>query len=126
MRKSVILSLICKLSCGRLALYTFIITPYCIIDSTEIYTMNTTQYSQPQICRSNTYYVNPESTEIIELGTLEYPYKSIKYVFVEILNLHANSDRTINVILKEGTTDYIGKHCTVYTQSLSPSYPFKS
>lgn len=53
------------------------------------------------ICRDFNYYVDPSSSEIIELGTKAYPYKSIGLPFVEILNYHSHSDRTIHVYLKE-------------------------
>ena len=52
-------------------------------------------------------YVDPTSTAIIELGTLQYPFKSLGLVFVELLNFHANTARTINVHLKENTQNYV-------------------
>ena len=33
------------------------------------------QFHNISVWRDNSYYVNPESVEIIELGTLKYPYK---------------------------------------------------
>jgi hypothetical protein len=53
------------------------------------------------------YYVNPDGNEIIELGTRQYPYKNIALTFIEILNFHSHSERTVNVYLKEYTTNYM-------------------
>jgi hypothetical protein len=51
--------------------------------------------------------VDPESTEIIELGTKAFPYKNIGLPFVEILNYHSHSERTINIYLKEYTENLL-------------------
>lgn len=59
------------------------------------------------MCRGFDYYVDPTSSSVVELGTKQFPYKSLGLVFVELLNFHANSNRTINVYLKEMTTNYI-------------------
>ena len=67
-------------------------------------------YSQlaiSSVCRGFDYYVDPTSTAVIELGTLQYPFKSLGFVFVELLNFHANTARTINVYLKENTQNYV-------------------
>ena len=44
---------------------------------------------------------------MIELGTFEHPYKDLDSVFVEILNLHAHTDREIVVYIKEDATNYL-------------------
>jgi hypothetical protein len=44
------------------------------------------QFSLSKICRSGEYYVNSESTDILELGTKDHPFKSMNQVFSEILN----------------------------------------
>ena len=59
------------------------------------------------ICRSYNYYVDPESNEITELGTIDYPYKHLGKPFVEIYNFHAHSNATINVYVKENTDNFI-------------------
>lgn len=59
------------------------------------------------LCRGLDYYVDPEGTAIIELGTKKYPYKNIELPFVEILNIHSHTERNINLYLKENTTSYI-------------------
>jgi len=50
------------------------------------------------------YYIDPSSTQIIELGTKAYPFKNIGLAFVEILNYHSHSENTVSVFLKEGLT----------------------
>ena len=57
------------------------------------------------IWRDFDYYVDSSSISLVELGTYSYPYKSIGLVFVELMNYHSHSNRTINVYLKEGTTN---------------------
>ena len=53
------------------------------------------------------YYVNPNSQEIIELGTKAYPYKNIGLPFVEILNYHSHSNNSINIYVMENTDNYM-------------------
>ena len=65
------------------------------------------QLAISSVCRGFDYYVDPISTEVIELGTLQYPFKSLGFVFVELLNFHANTPRAINVHLKENTQSHI-------------------
>jgi len=36
--------------------------------------------------RSGNLYVNPDSTEIMELGTVNYPYKTLESAFIEVWN----------------------------------------
>ena len=59
------------------------------------------------VWRSLVYYVNVDSISVIELGTFEHPYKDLDSVFVEILNLHAHTNRNIVVYIKEDTTNYL-------------------
>ena len=56
--------------------------------------------------------MNSNSQEIIELGTKQYPYKTIGLAFVEIQNFHSNSERSIYVYLMNGnhTYDYLLKN----------------
>ena len=69
--------------------------------------INDTQLSISPIWRSFDYYVDPSSNNVIELGTRQYPFKHLGLAFVELLNFHSNSDRTINVYLRENTESYI-------------------
>ena len=75
-------------------------------DSSKI-SVNNTQFQGIPICKSLNIYVDPKSTNIISLGTIENPYKSLLLAFVEILNLHSHSNRTINVFIHTGTTLYV-------------------
>jgi hypothetical protein len=54
--------------------------------------------------RSPDYYVDPTSTKLIELGTKEYPFKSLMLPFVEILNYHSHSNFSVNIYVQERTT----------------------
>lgn len=53
--------------------------------------------------------MNPESTEIIELGTQQFPYKNIGSVFVELLNIRSHSEDDITIFLMENTVVDIEK-----------------
>jgi len=59
-------------------------------------------WSKP-LWRSFNYYVDPSSTQILELGTKAFPFKNIGLPFVEILNYHSHSNNTISVFIKENT-----------------------
>ena len=59
-------------------------------------------WSKP-LWRGFNYYVDPSSTEILELGTKAFPFKNIGLPFVEILNYHSHSNSTISVFIKENT-----------------------
>ena len=69
--------------------------------------INNQQFGNRSICRSFQYYVNPNSDDVVEFGTFDHPYKSLGYVFVEILNYHSHNDRNITVSVMENTTNYI-------------------
>jgi len=56
------------------------------------------------------YYVDSSSTNTIELGTEEYPFKSIMLPFVEILNIHSHSSRSITINLMESTRNILHEH----------------
>ena len=76
-------------------------------NSTTSVLISDSQLAISSVCRGFDYYVDPTSTAVIELGTLQYPFKSLGFVFVELLNFHANTARTINVYLKETTKNYV-------------------
>ena len=65
-------------------------------DSSSIQIIDDQLWNKP-VCRDLNYYINPSSQQIIELGTKTYPYKNIGLPFVEILNYHSHSNRTITV-----------------------------
>ena len=58
------------------------------------------------MCRPLTYYVNPDSERMMELGTIEYPFKDINLVFLDIFNVHQHTDRVINIFIMEATDSY--------------------
>ena len=76
-------------------------------DSSTSVLINDFQFSISPAWRSFDYYVDPSSNSVIELGTRQYPFKYLGLVFVELLDFHSNSDRTINVYLRENTESYI-------------------
>ena len=65
--------------------------------------INDTQFDNRPFCRDFEYYVNPDSNSIIELGTINHPYKQITYAMIEILNYHSHTLRNITVYLMEYT-----------------------
>ena len=52
--------------------------------------------------------MNPDSDSIVELGTIDHPYKELSYALIEILNYHSHSDHNLTVNLMEGTTNILG------------------
>ena len=57
----------------------------------------------------------------MELGTKEYPYRSLTLVFAEILNYLSNKNITINIYVKERTTNYLelNKNYIINTQAVN-------
>ena len=74
--------------------------------SNEVFIQDS-QLRNLKLWRSLDYYVNPKSIEIVELGTKQYPFKNIALPFIEILNYHSHSSRTVNIYLMENTTNYL-------------------
>ena len=72
-------------------------------ETTTQIAINDTQFDSRPICRDFEYYVNPDSDSIVELGTIDHPYKKISYAFVEILNYHSHTDRNLTIYLMEYT-----------------------
>ena len=52
--------------------------------------------------------MNPDSDSIVEVGTLDHPYKQLSYALIEILNYHSNSNHNLTVYLMDGTTNILG------------------
>ncbi|CAI2367995.1 unnamed protein product [Moneuplotes crassus] len=69
--------------------------------------LNNTQSGNKAYCRGLDYYVNPDSIEVIEAGTKEYPYRSLSLVFVELLNYFSNTNYTVNIYVMESTNNYL-------------------
>ena len=59
------------------------------------------------MCRPLSYYVNPDSEQMLELGTIEYPFKDINLVLVELQNQHQHTDRVIDIYVIEETDNYM-------------------
>ncbi|CAI2367265.1 unnamed protein product [Moneuplotes crassus] len=74
--------------------------------ATEIL-VNNTEISDFPFCRSLIYYVNPSAEYSTELGTAEYPYKTLQSVFDEIYLVHSHHDRTITIKLMEDSTNFV-------------------
>ena len=53
-----------------------------------------------KIWRDNEYYLDPFSTKPIELGTLEYPYRSMNLINLEIMNFFSHSNQSITIYTK--------------------------
>lgn len=76
--------------------------------------MNDTQYTINAVCRSLEFYVDPQSTEVMEFGTKQYPYRYFKYASSEIINQFSHKDVEITVYQKEGTDVYIKEGDTFF------------
>ena len=83
----------------------------CVTECTGYHfqTTYTLQYdsSNISICRPLTYYVNPNSDKIMELGTREYPFRDINLVLIEANNEHQHTDRNITLYVMEATDSYL-------------------
>ena len=49
--------------------------------------------------------MNPDSSSVIELGTIDHPYKQLSYAMIEILNYHSHSDSNLTVNIMEYTVN---------------------
>ncbi|CAI2374896.1 unnamed protein product [Moneuplotes crassus] len=52
-------------------------------------------------CRTPYYYVDPLSTEVLELGTLHYPYRTMKSVSSEVLTFLSHQEVSITAYVKD-------------------------
>ena len=69
--------------------------------------LNDDQFAVTNVCRSLDLYVDPESSELMELGTKQYPYRHFRAASSEILNHYSFTDANIKIHLKEGTRVYV-------------------
>ena len=76
-------------------------------DSPTIEISSSTQFEVDTFCRSLNYYVDPSSSEIMELGTKQYPYRTISPVFSELTNHFSHTETEATIYVKEGTLLYI-------------------
>ncbi|CAI2366899.1 unnamed protein product [Moneuplotes crassus] len=70
-------------------------------DSSSQIELTGSQISFSSVCRDFEYYVDPTSTEVIELGTKQYPYRSLKSVTSEILNHLSHHQKEIIIYSKD-------------------------
>jgi len=54
-----------------------------------------------KFCRDFNIYVDPASKELIELGTLKFPFKTLGIAFTELFNFHLASQNPIQILIKE-------------------------
>ena len=82
------------------------------------------QLANIPLWRSFTYFVDPLSESVTELGTYDHPYKDLLSVFVEMFNFHSHSDRMVVVKVHEDTTNYLmeGTYVINITQVVIESY----
>ncbi|CAI2363934.1 unnamed protein product [Moneuplotes crassus] len=94
--------------------------------------INSTQTDNKAYCRGFNYYVNSNSTEVVELGTKEFPYKGLSLVFIELLNYLSHRDIIVNVYILENTANYLElnknyiiniTHVNILTYSVTGSDP---
>ena len=69
--------------------------------------INDSQFTVDSICRGNDFYVDPESSSILEIGSKDNPYRSMRALMSEILNHHSNQDKVISIYLKENTEVFL-------------------
>ena len=76
--------------------------------STE-FVLQSSSINRLSVWRNQTYYVNPNSQSSIELGTQDYPYRSINCVFIELFNLVSGLGQDIIVNLSKSSTHYLSQ-----------------
>ena len=69
--------------------------------------VNNTNLAIPLICQNDEFYVDIYSNSLIELGTRAHPYKSIKAAFIELLNYHSNTDKSVAIYIKDNQRHYL-------------------
>ena len=68
------------------------------------------------------YYVYPNSTSILELGTRVYPYKSINLVLIEMFNLISSMNATVKIMLAKTSTHYFDHYNGIISNMNSVSF----
>lgn len=53
------------------------------------------------------FYIDSSSAQLMEFGTIDYPYKTLKPVFIEVLNHLSNQQVDIKINLKQNTQYYL-------------------
>ena len=70
-------------------------------------TISSSQFSVSSIWRGTSMYIDPNSSQLIELGTQSYPYKSSRAAFSELLNFHSHRNVSMSIYFKENSEIYI-------------------
>ena len=76
-------------------------------DSNTVEINNNNLLELESVWRSLNYYVDPSSEKLMELGTQEFPFRTIFTAFIEIMGQFSNSDSEITIYIRENTTVYI-------------------
>ena len=76
--------------------------------------LNDPQFSLANIWRGLNFYIDPDSTEVMEFGTQQYPYRNFRSAASEILNHYSLTDVDVTILLKENTRVYIEEDTTYF------------
>ena len=76
-----------------------------------------------EVCKKPEIYVDPLSHEPIELGTLKFPFRTMRAASAEILNLWANSNYSVTVYLKDVYMDRGNTYLINMTSITFTSHP---
>jgi hypothetical protein len=72
------------------------------------------QYQFSKIWRNPTFYIDPLSSKLLEVGTINYPFRTFKSVSSEVLNHLSNKNLNLTILLKEGSKTYIEDDTTYF------------
>lgn len=67
------------------------------LTSSFVHTYSLLNGTDIEFWRPNIFYVNPESTKVMELGTIKYPIRNINIVLNEVHNVYANTNSTVHI-----------------------------
>ena len=81
-------------------------------DTNEI-TIQSSQMHGLSVWRRPEYYVYPNSTSILELGTRANPYKKINLVMIEMFNLLSNMNITTKIKLAKSSTYHLDNYNSI-------------
>ena len=69
--------------------------------------ITSSQYTIGTICREPNFYIDPSSSQIVELGTKPYPYKTFRAMASDLLNNFSHKNLNININVKENVQLYL-------------------
>jgi hypothetical protein len=87
-------------------------------DAQQYYDLNTFSWveSWPSIAinvnfisfwRDLKIYIDPDSSNFMQLGTKGFPFRSLGSAFIELVNYHSHRDIEIEILIKEGSFNYV-------------------